>query len=79
MKNNLAIIDFKIRNMGMVIHPDHYIILEETNNLLNNNLPIPRNHIYTVFPEIFDHETDDFVELIERKNSLNRLKLQFVI
>ena len=58
-----------------MLRPDHQEAVEETNNLLANNLPIPRSHLYLICPEMFEYEKQDFSRLAELKNDANRLIL----
>ena len=78
LKNKLEIIDFKIRNFGMLINPEHKEMLEQTEYLLENNLPIPRDNIYVILPEIFEYEAEDISQIEKRKLAENRLILEIV-
>lgn len=65
--------------MGMVVDPDTATLIEETTYLVQNDLPIPRASLYTIFPELFDYDADDFNYIKNLKEQKKRLKLKFVV
>jgi len=78
LKNKLAIIDFQIRNMDMIVQPHHEKMLEETNYLVENNLPIPRMTLYSLMPEGFIYAIEDLADIERKKIQQNRVILGLV-
>lgn len=77
-KGHLKYIDFQVRNMGAKLHPENYKILKEAEFLMENNMPIPRMHLYIVMPEIFKIEVDDIEEIKAKKLEMNKIILGYV-
>ncbi len=62
----------------MVVQPLHEKMLTETRYLVENNLPIPRMNLYSIFPEGFVYEMEDMDEIERKKIEENRVILGIV-
>lgn len=77
-KGNLAYIDFQVRNMNVKLHPENYKIMKEVEFLVQNNLPVPRDKLYIIMPEIFAYDVEDMTEIEQKNINKNRLLLGYV-
>lgn len=64
--------------MKVILHPENYKILKEVDFLIENNLPIPRDKLYIVMPELFEYDPDEIEEIEEKKKKENRILLGYV-
>ena len=76
--NKIKIIKLQLRIGHFIINPNDEKDLEELEYLVENNLPVERDLLYRLVPEVFKYEVKDFHDIIKRKRDLHRFMLENV-
>lgn len=71
-------VDYQVKHWGAKVHPENYKILKESLYLAQNNLPVPRMHLYIALPELFDYAVEDIEEVERDQLREKRILLGFV-
>lgn len=77
VKNKLSYFEFLMTCMDLTTLPENLHKLNTTHYCVENNLPVEKQLLYEICPEMFNYEIEDMEEVARRKVVENAVRLEF--